>query len=200
VQQDVRDIDSLQENIKNVMDQLEHVDLLVNCAGIWQTKEFMEITSDDWDNMLSINLKSVFFAMQAVAPYMMKQMSGNIINIASVAGRGGRVMAPHYAVTKAAVINLTQSAAKTLAPYRIRVNSVCPGIIGTEMWSHIDETVTGRRGDAPGSYLLERLSEVPLGRQGSSDEVAQTIAFLVSDEASYITGQAINICGGMTMN
>jgi meso-butanediol dehydrogenase / (S,S)-butanediol dehydrogenase / diacetyl reductase len=200
VRQDVRDIDSLQRNIGNVFEQLKRIDLLVNCAGIWQTKEWQEITSDDWDLMLSINLKSIFFSIQAVAPIMKQQMSGNIINIASTAGRGGRVISPHYALTKAGVINLTQSSALELAPYNVRVNAICPGIIGTEMWNQIDSTVTERRGTPKGSYLEETLSRVPLRRQGTSEEVAQAIEFLVSTNAKYITGQSINVCGGMIMS
>ena len=198
--QDLTDTDLLRTNIREVHARFGRLDVLVNCAGIFQTKDFLEITREDWERMLSVNLSSVFYAIQAVAPYMMRQKSGNIINIASVAGRQGRNGSPHYAATKAAVINLTQSAALTFAPYGIRVNCLCPGIIWTDMWVQIDEEETRKRGTERGNYVRSRLPEIPLGRAGSADEVAQVIRFLVSDEASYVTGQAINVCGGMRLN
>lgn len=200
IQQDVQDIAGLQEQITTTGRRFGRIDVLINCAGIWQTKDLFDITESDWDRMLSVNLKSAFFATQAAAPFMRQQRSGNIINIASTAGRGGRVIAPHYAITKGALISLTQSTALTLGPYQVRVNAVCPGIMRTDMWAHIDASVAEQKGIEQGQYLKQTLEKVPLGRQGEPDEIANVVEFLLSDKASYISGQAINICGGMVMN
>lgn len=173
------------------------LDVLVNNAGIGQVRPLFDLTPSDWDQVFAVNTRGLFFCMQAVARRMRDRDGGTIVNVASIAGRHGRPPFPHYAASKAAVISLTQAAALSLAPHGIRVNAVCPGLVDTDTWDHLGASPANSAGR---SYLESRRGQVPLGRLGTPDEVAALVAFLVSDEAGYITGQAINICGGLELN
>ncbi len=173
---------------------------LVNCAGVMQTKPMAELTEHDWARVVDINLTGVFHVTQVSANHMSAARGGSIVTLASVAARSGRPSAAHYAASKAALLSLTKSAAMAYAP-RVRVNAVCPGIFLTPMW----EQILAEREEAFGvgagqTYLHETLSKVPLGRVGESQELASAVAFLLSDFASYITGQAVNVDGGLEMD
>lgn len=173
------------------------LDALVHCAGLMQTKPFLTIGEAEWNQVVAVNQSSSFFLLQAAAQVM---SSGSVVLFSSVAGRSGRAMAPHYAASKAAVISLTRSAALALAP-KIRVNAVCPGLFLTDMWQGImadrDQTLGAGAGEA---YLQQVAAKTPLGRPGDVNELAQAVLFLVSDLSSFITGQALNVDGGLEMD
>lgn len=180
------------------------IDILVNNAGVagapgWQTRS--ESTEDDWVFTYKVNVKGMVNATEAVFPSMKSENSGKIINLASIAGREGRPSLPHYSATKAAVINYSQSLAHELAPFNINVNAICPGLLWTPMW----EQVGGRyaRDNAAFSDLTPRqvfdrmiAERIPLGREQTPEDVGELAAFLASEDARNITGQAINVDGG----
>jgi 3-oxoacyl-[acyl-carrier protein] reductase len=190
VQADVTQRESVRHLISTASEKFGTIDVLVNNAGILQQKPFNTISDEEWDTMLATNLKSVFLCSQEVMPVMTKQGGGSIINISSSGGQLGGTLAVHYAVSKAGVISLTRSLARVGAPDGIRVNCVTPGLIETEMSQKEIHSEVGQ----------QKISkEIPLRRAGQVEEVATAVAFLASDEASYITGQSINVNGGLYM-
>ena len=190
VQADVTKRASVHNLISATTEKFRTVDVLVNNAGILQQKPFNTISDEEWDTMLATNLKSVFLCSQEVMPVMTKRGGGSIINISSSGGQLGGMLAVHYAVSKAGVISLTRSLARVGAPDQIRVNCVTPGLIETEMSQKEIHSEVGQ----------QKISkEIPLRRAGQVEEVATAVAFLASDEASYITGQSINVNGGSYM-
>lgn len=190
VQADVTQRESVRHLISTASEKFGTIDVLVNNAGILQQKPFNTISDEEWDTMLATNLKSVFLCSQEVMPVMTRQGGGSIINISSSGGQLGGMLAVHYAVSKAGVISLTRSLARVGAPDRIRVNCVTPGLIETEMSQKEIHSEVGQ----------QKISkEIPLRRAGQVEEVATAVAFLASDEASYITGQSINVNGGLYM-
>jgi NAD(P)-dependent dehydrogenase (short-subunit alcohol dehydrogenase family) len=174
--------------------------VLVNNAGIMQTKAFLDLTLEDWERMLRVNQTAVFVLTQAAGRHMAGRGDGAIVNVASVAGRGGRPLAAHYAATKAAVISLTRSAALALAPRGVRANAVCPGVVPTAMWEAIDRDRARLLGLPAGEAMRQVLATVPLGRAARVEEVAEVVAFLASERAAYVTGQALNVCGGLELD
>jgi acetoacetyl-CoA reductase/3-oxoacyl-[acyl-carrier protein] reductase len=186
--------------ISTVTEKFGRIDVLVNNAGILQQKPFNTITDEDWDTMLATNLKGVFLCSQEVMPVMVRQEvrqagvrqgGGSIVNISSSGGQLGGMLAVHYAVSKAGVISLTRSLARVGAPDGIRVNCVTPGLIETEMSQKEIHSEVGQQ-------KISR--EIPLRRAGLVEEVASAVVFLASDEAAYITGQSINVNGGLYMS
>jgi len=172
-----------------------------------QARRVLDITEEDWDRMLDVNVKGLFFCLQAAARQMIKQgvpegaeVAGKIINISSNAGRSGRPLLLHYAASKAAVISITQGAAQAFARDRVLVNAVCPGVLGTAFWEKLDREWSAIEGWEPGEAWRRRIATIPLGRPQEPDDVAGVIAFLASRDADYITGQAYNVCGGLVMN
>jgi acetoin reductase-like protein len=176
------------------------LDVLVNNAGVVRSRPLMEITEADWDRTFSVNARGLFFCLQAGAREMVRRGGGSIINLASIAGRWGRPMLADYAASKAAVISITQSAALALAPEGVRVNAVCPGVVDTPMWVQIDREWGEAVGKRPGELLADRVGGIPLGRIETPEDVAGLVAYLASDDAAYITGQALNVCGGLQLN
>lgn len=173
------------ENIVNITkNNFGKIDILVNCAGICQIRNVEDITEEEWDKMMSINLKGTFFLCQSVLKEMKKYHKGKIVNMGSVAGEiGGILVGANYSASKAGVLCLTKSLAKYAAPYNINVNSVSPGFIDTEMTKDLGQDPTS----------------VPLGRHGRPEEVSDAILFLCSDASSYITGANIDVNGGLFM-
>jgi acetoacetyl-CoA reductase/3-oxoacyl-[acyl-carrier protein] reductase len=190
VQADVTKRESVRQLISSATDKFGTVEVLVNNAGILQQKPFNTISDEEWDTMLATNLKSVFLCSQEIMPVMVRQGGGSIINISSSGGQLGGMLAVHYAVSKAGVISLTRSLARVGAPDGIRVNCVTPGLIETEMSEKEIHSEVGQQKIG---------KEIPLRRAGQVGEVATAVAFLASDEASYITGQSINVNGGLYM-
>ncbi len=189
-------------DVTRLFDTAERVDVLVNNAGIITISKLEELTLDDWDRVLRVNTTGVFLCCQAAAARMRAQGGGGrILNAASGQARQGFIFTPHYAASKFGVVGLTQSLAKELAKDQITVNAYCPGIVGSDMWSYNDREWGRLLGDyKPGELMEEWVAGIPLGRAGTNDDVASLLLFLASSEAAYITGQTINVDGGMFMN
>ena len=164
------------------------IDILVNNAGITRDNLLMRISEEDFDAVLNTNLKGAFHTMRLVSRHMLKQRSGRIINMASVVGVAGNAGQVNYAASKAGIIGMTKSAAKELASRGITVNAVAPGFIETDMTEKLS-----------GKVKEQAVSQIPLGRFGSAEDVAKAVVFLASDDAGYITGQVIHVDGGMVM-
>lgn len=185
---DVADAAACTQAVEDIFKELGRLDILVNNAGVTVDGLIMRYRDEDWDKTLNTNLKGCFNLCRAVTRPMMKQRKGSIINLSSVVGEMGNAGQTAYAASKAGILGLTKSLARELAPRNIRVNAVTPGFITTDMTSHIPEEAKER--------LLQL---VPLSRLGNPEEVANAVAFLASDQASYITGEVLKVNGGMYM-
>ena len=178
--------------VKQVFDSIlkdkKPIDIMINNAGITRDGLMIRMKEADWDRVLNINLKGTFLCSQQAAKQMMKQKSGAIVNISSIVGVMGNFGQANYSASKAGVIGLTKTLAREVASRGIRVNAVAPGFIDTEMTRVLDESVRQK--------LIE---QIPLAKLGLPEDVARCVAFLVSDRSSYITGQVINVNGGMLM-
>lgn len=180
---DVSKREEVKKLIEFTINKFEKIDVLINNAGISQTRLFTDITDEDWNNMLNVNLNSVFYMTQEVLPYMIHEKEGCIINISSIWGITGAACETHYSVAKAGVDAMTKSLAKELGPSNIRVNSIAPGIIDTDMNKYLsDEELANIEG------------EIPLGKIGSPETIAKCVKWLIEDD--YTTGQIIGINGG----
>lgn len=188
MQGDVSSGDDVDRMFKDIKKTWGRLDVLVNNAGINRDTLLVRMKEDQWDAVLSTDLKSVFFTTKAAASLMMRQRSGSIINIASVVGITGNAGQANYAAAKAGVIGFTKSVAKELAARGIRVNAIAPGFIETDMTDAIPEKI--REG---------MLKTIPLRRGGKAEDVANAVAFLASDDAGYIIGQVLKVDGGMVM-
>jgi len=166
-------------------------------------KPMLQMSEADWDRLFDVNLKSYWLCARAIAPQMISRgQGGKIINAASKAGKTPSRYAPlgAYSTSKHGVIGFTRSLAMELAPARINVNCFCPGIVDTGMWAQIDAEVAAWSGRAPGASREAALADIPLGRVDTPQGVAKLVAFLASSEADYMTGQALNLTGGMEMH
>lgn len=192
--------------VQEVVGELGRLDVAYANAGIAEFKPLFEISEKDWDRMFAVNAKGVFFTLQAAARQMLRQdrsrpggPRGKIVNTASIAGRSGGSIIVHYAATKAAVISITQTCARNLAP-DVTVNAICPGIVETDMWRTLDEQWSRAAGWQQGEAWKRRVEPIPMGRAETPDDVAAVAAFLASPDSDYMTGQSINIEGGLVMS
>jgi meso-butanediol dehydrogenase/(S,S)-butanediol dehydrogenase/diacetyl reductase len=201
-QADVTAPDDVQQIFRRVRDLWDHVDILINNAGVITISRLEDLSLADWNKVLAVNTTGAFLCCQAAAAMMReKRNGGRILNAASGQARQGFIYTPHYAASKFGVVGLTQSLAKELAPDRITVNAYAPGIVGSDMWAYNDREWGRLLGDyAPGELMAEWTSKIPLGRAGTNDDVANLLLFLASEDAGYITGQTINVDGGMFMS
>lgn len=188
VQGKVDNFEVANDVVKKVVENWGTVDILVNNAGITRDNLLLKMSESDFDEVIATNLKGVFNCTKAVTKIMMKQRSGKIVNMTSVVGLTGNISQANYAAAKAGVIGLTKSTAKELAARGVNVNAIAPGFITTDMTDKLSDKIK----DAT-------LAQIPLGKFGTPEDVANLVAFLVSDQAAYITGQIINVDGGMAM-
>lgn len=185
---DVADVEAVEAMVKDTLAAYGQIDILVNNAGITRDNLLMRMKEDEWDAVMNTNLKGVYNCTKAISRIMMKQKSGKIINMTSVVGLMGNAGQSNYAAAKAGVIGFTKSMARELASRGITVNAIAPGFINTDMTAVLSEQVK------------EGLSvKIPAGRLGSPEDVAAAVVFLASDYANYITGQTLNVDGGMVM-
>jgi D-sorbitol dehydrogenase (acceptor) len=190
--------------IATARSKLGTIEVLYNNAAVFDMAPLLESDEAMYDKLFAVNVKGMFFVMQAVLQQMVSDSKlrgvGAVINLASQAGRRGEALVSHYCATKAAVISYTQSAALAMAPYGIRVNAIAPGVVDTPMWSHVDSLFARYEGLQPGEKKRAVGLAVPLGRMGSPDDIAGAAVFLASQEASYITAQTLNVDGGSVMS
>jgi len=190
---DLSDVSAIEPLVEKIERDLGVIEILVNNAGTIKTQLLLDVTEQDWDQIMGVNARGLFFLLQAAGRRMVARRGGSIINIGSVAGRSARPKQTVYGASKAAVLHLTKSAATAFGPAGVRVNAVCPGVIDTPM----TKTVQAARTPDEIRHILE---SIPLQRMADADEVAEVVAFLASERSSYINGQAINVCGGIEMD
>jgi len=197
VEADVASPEEVRHAVEATLGRFSQIDLLVNNAGIAWTGPALDMPLEVLQSMLRVNVEGVFIVSRAVLPHMIARRAGSVVNLASWAGKTGPAFFAGYSATKFAVIGLTQALAREMAPHGIRVNAICPGIV-------VDTAMRGALEAQQRQYGLpqtaEREKSIPLGRVSVPDDVARIAAFLASDEASYITGEAINLSGGLLMD
>ena len=197
VEVDVTKAEEVNKVIEEIAEKFGRIDILVNNAGISSMALVVDLKEKDWDANMKVNAKGVFLCSRAVARQMIKQKSGKIINNASLAAKRGALFLGHYSASKFAVLGLTYTMALELAPYGITVNAVCPGIVETGMIRREWKWEGDLRGMTADQVREEVLSTIPLGRLAQPEDIAAVVAFLASKDADYMTGQALNINGGM---
>ena len=186
----VADHEEVHKVSEKVFEKYGRVDILVNNAGIYPFKPFVEMTEENWDKVMNVNVKGIFNFTKAVLPKMIERKYGKIVNLSSVAGEElGYANLVHYSASKAAILGFTRSLALEVARYGINVNSICPGAIETP----------GAAGQISRELYEQTKNSIPLGRWGKPEDIANTVVFLVSEYASYITGQCIIVDGGLTI-
>ena len=203
---DVTSAADVKTMVDRTRDAFGKIDILVNNAGMAATPgmPFTNNTEEDWDRAFAVNTKSVFLTCKAVAPYFIERKAGRIINIASIAGPLAAPTMPAYSVAKQGVITFTRVVAKELAAHRVTVNAICPGVLYTEFWqklaAHIAETNPAFKGMTPRQVFDKRVSDiVPMKCEQEPEDIGHAVVFLASDEARYITGQALMVDGGCVM-
>jgi D-sorbitol dehydrogenase (acceptor) len=198
---DVTRRDDLERIVSSTVERFGHIDILFNNAALFDMRPILDESWDVFDRLFAVNVKGMFFLMQAVARRMVEQgRGGKIINMSSQAGRRGEALVSHYCATKAAVLSYTQSAALALAPHKINVNGIAPGVVDTPMWNEVD-ALFARYENRPLGEKKRLVGEaVPLGRMGVPEDLTGAALFLASADADYITAQTLNVDGGNWMS
>lgn len=193
---DITDLRSLEQMADEIEQQLGPIETWVNSAGISRIVPFLDCTEEIWQRTLDVNLKGVFFGCQAAIRRMLPRKRGVVINLSSQSGKLGNTQYAAYCASKFGVIGLTQSVAVEFAPDGIRVNALCPGVVPTPMWEAQTADYARKRNMRPEQVFPYLVGKIPMGRVCKPEEVAKVAVFLASDDASYITGQSINLTGG----
>ena len=199
VHADVANRQQVADAIRRAMSEMDAINILVNDAGVYTSAPLAEVTEDDWNHTIAVNLTGVFFCCQLVAPYLVRAGGGRIVNIASNGAKIPWVRNHAYCASKAGVIALTKVLALELATQRITVNAVCPGNTLTAMMDEVDANICASEGLEPGTFKREKVHEIPLGRYAVPADIAGVVAFLVSEDGGYVTGQALNVDGGLVL-
>ncbi|MBW8717755.1 MAG: L-iditol 2-dehydrogenase [Variovorax paradoxus] len=199
---DVTDTQAIAHMLAEAQVAFGPIHTLFNNAAVFDLAPLLDSDEASFDRLFAVNVKGMFFVMQAVLRHMVEAgtQGASVINMASQAGRRGEALVSHYCATKAAVISYTQSAALAMAPHGIRVNGIAPGVVDTPMWDHVDSLFAKAEGLPPGEKKRRVGLEVPLGRMGVPADIAGAAVFLASDEARYITAQTLNVDGGNVMS
>ncbi|MDD3998348.1 MAG: SDR family oxidoreductase [Sphaerochaetaceae bacterium] len=213
VKADIRDVQEIRRIVDMTVSEFGRIDILVNVAGVMKSLPFLEISVEEWNRVIDVNLRGTFFFIQACAAQMISQIPqefrnrdrsersfGKIVNFSSISGRRGRAVQAHYAATKAGVISLTQSAALAFAQYNINVNAVAPSVVLTPMWEKNSQDKSKIFGISADKASVEFIERIPLKRPGTGLDMAEAVLFLCSSKADYITGQTLNVDGGFEMN
>lgn len=201
LQVDVCDRQAVRSGMEEVVNNYGAIDILVNNAGVGIFNPIFEIEEKELDIQYNVNIKGLFFCLQAAAEHMVKRgQGGKIINIASQAGRRGEALALSYCMSKAAVISINQSAALALAPHKINVNAVAPGVVDTPFWVEVDKKFARIQGLPEGEPKRRAVEAIPLGRIEQPEDVAKVVAFLAGPDSDYMTGQTVNVDGGNVLS
>jgi len=196
------DVTSWEENqalVARVLGELGRIDVLVNNAGVSRSVPFVDLDEGEWDRVLDVNAKGVFLACRAVVPHMVQRRAGRIVSISSMVGKEAIPLFVHYCASKFAVIGLTQGLAKELAEHDITVNAVCPGVLRTPLWEPLLDQLSATKGISRDAAFAEFVAGIPLGRPQEPEDIGEAVAFLASDRARNITGEAMNVSGGQQM-
>jgi D-sorbitol dehydrogenase (acceptor) len=197
---DVLDAVSIGTLVQCVTDRCGRIDILVNAAGVFGLEPWLKVSEREFDRLFAINVRGLLFVSQAVAAIMVEQGGGSIVNIASASGRRGNPMSVVYSASKASVISLTQSAALAFARHGVRVNAIAPGGVLTPMWDEVDALYAGASGQAAGAMTGAMTEQIPLGRMFTPADQVGAALFLASDDSAYVTGQTLNVDGGLFLN
>ena len=201
VQADVSDASQVGKLVNRVLEEFGTIHILVNNAGIAFPAFITDLGEDTWDRTMAVNLKSMFLCSKAVAPIMMEQRFGKIVNLSSKSGKRGGLWLTAYCTSKFGIIGFTQSLALDLAPYDINVNAICPGTVYTPLWDNVLKEAYARKLNMDAEQVRDYYtSKIPLGREVTLEEIGNVVVFLCSDASNYMTGQAINITGGQEMS
>lgn len=196
---DVSSVDAVDQAVGAVVREFGDLHVLVNNAGIGQHCRFLEQTPDDWLRIYAVNVFGLTYCCRAALRHMTERGRGNIVNISSTAGKQGPPYSTHYGSSKAAVISTTQSLAMEFARSGIRVNAVCPGFLLTDHWEQRSGQLAAIRGVTPEKVIADRIAKIPLGRAQTPEDVAAVVAFLASEDSDAMTGQAVNVTGGVEL-
>jgi meso-butanediol dehydrogenase / (S,S)-butanediol dehydrogenase / diacetyl reductase len=199
-QLDVTHESDVTETVNELTTSVGPPSVLVNCAGVSSMARFLDLTEEEWDRTMDVNAKGVFLVTREVTRSMVSRREGCVVSIASAAAKEGTPLLAHYSASKWAVVGLTQSVAREVAPFGVRVNAVCPGCVRTPMQDREVVWEGQLRGMDPEQVRQSYIDHTPLGRLCEPQDVADVVAFLCSDKARFMTGQAINVTGGMVLH
>jgi meso-butanediol dehydrogenase/(S,S)-butanediol dehydrogenase/diacetyl reductase len=197
---DVTDWEASGRVVEMVLAEHGRIDVLVNNAGVSRSIPFHELDEAEWDRVHDVNVKGVFITTRAVVPHMMERRSGSIVSISSMVGKEAIPLFVHYSASKFAVIGLTQGLAKEMAPYGVRVNAVCPGVVRTPLWDPLLDQLAENKGITREEAWGEFVADIPLRRPQEVEDIGEAVAFLASDLAKNMTGQGINVTGGQQLH
>ena len=197
---DVTSWETDQQLARDVIAEFGQIDILVNNAGVSKSVPFVDIDEEEWDRVFNVNVKGMYLATRAVLPHMIERRFGKIVNVSSMVGKEAIPLFVHYSASKFAVIGMTQGIAKEVAEYGINVNAVCPGVVRTPLWEPLLDQLAATKGITRDEAFEEFVAGIPLGRPQDPRDIGEVVAFLVSEKARNMTGQGINVTGGMQLH